>query len=238
VLVVAVGCSSGSDDGDSTSVQIDDQVVVDPDLVAAARERQGNDDELAEATAATDPAETAEPTASTADQPAEQVTPETTEPEAEPEIEVAEAEEDELDGLLNSLTMFNNCLAADGFEFAGAPGIEGATADQFEQDYLASLGKCATSSNILQAFENFGSAQESRTPEEIATFNFGLPVFRNCIIGRGWVVGELVPDEKGALGFDGTLQPPGDANDFATDDIADCRLEAEQYVAENYDPEA
>lgn len=226
VITTLAACSGGGSD-DAATGQIDDQVVIDPADVAAAREQ-------AEVTAAPATVVPAAP-ATTAPATDGSVAPD---PVAATTVPVAEAEEDELDSLLNSLTVFNDCLSADGFEFIGAPGIDGATADQFEEPYLASLGKCATSSNVVEALENFGAAQENRTPEEIAAFNFGLPVFRECMIGRGWTVGELVPDERGALTFGNALTPPAGTDGFGTDDVAECRLEAEQYVADNYEPEA
>lgn len=232
LAVVLTACSGGGGADDPTSGRIDDQVVIDPDAVAAARE-QAEVTAAPATVAAPDPVTTATPTSDGSGDAA--ASPDATAPTTLP---VAEAEEDELDSLLNSLTVFNDCLSADGFEFIGAPGIDGATADQFEEPYLASLGKCATASNVVEALENFGAAQENRTPEEIAAFNFGLPVFRDCMIGRGWTVGELVPDERGALTFGNALTPPAGTDGFGTDDVAECRLEAEQYVADNYEPEA
>lgn len=203
--------------------RITDQIVVDPSLVAAARDR-------ADAAPVTDP----ETTPSTADT-------ETTgdqaptEPSTETTIVVAEAEADELDSLLNALTVFNTCLADDGFEYIGAPGIGGSTGEEFDEPYLQALGKCATASNVVEALQGYGSALDERTPEEIAAFNFGLPVFRECMIARGWTVGELVPDERGALGFGTALEPPPGTDGFGTDDVSDCRAEAEQYVDDNFD---
>ena len=226
---VASACSSGGDD-DAQEISIDDQVVVDPEAVAAAREQIENADDVEPATAATT---TAAPAAETdaGDETVDDAPPETT-------IAVAEAEEDELDSLLNSLTVFNNCLADDGFEFIGAPGADGATADSFEQPYLQSLGRCAAASNIVASIEAFGNAQANLTPEEIEQFNFGLPVFRECLTALGWTVGELVPDERGALGFDGQLQPPDGASGIPTDDVQTCRLEAQQYVEDNFESDA
>jgi len=220
-------CGGSGDDGTTQQAQINDQIVIDPDLVAEARESIDNADQVEQAS-------TGDTDRAIDDEPASDEPTSTT----EPEIEVAEAEEDELDGVLNSLTMFNNCLADDGYEFIGAPGIGDATADEFEEPYLASLGKCATSSDILNSFDAYSSAQENRTPEEVAQTNYGLPIFRDCMIALGWDVGELVPDEKGALGFGGVLNPPDDADGFATEDVSDCRLEAEQYVADNYESDS
>jgi len=225
-MVLVIGACGGGDSG-SAVAEIDSGVVIDPEQVAAARERIESDDELQAATAA--PA---------TDVGAQDDTPTPTSQPADTTLPVAEADEDELDSLLNALTVFNQCLDADGFEFIGAPGIAEGTADQFDEPYLQSLGKCATASNVLDALQGYGSAMENRTPEEIAAFNFGLPVFRDCMIALGWTVGELVPDEKGALGFGTELTPPPGSDGFGTDDVSSCRLEAEQYVADNYDPEA
>lgn len=236
-LVIAAAACSGGDDDAGTEIQIDDQVVVDPDAVAAAREQVDNADDVEAASA---PVET-EPAASDPEPDDEGDQADSAEPTDEaPEttIEIAEAEEDELDSLLNSLTVFNSCLAEDGFEFMGAPGIDGASAEEFEQPYLQSLGRCAAVSNIAASIQSFGEAQASLTPEEIEQTNFGLPVFRECLIGLGWTVGELVPDERGALGFDGQLQPPDGGLGVNTDDITDCRLEAEQYVADSFEADA
>jgi hypothetical protein len=230
VIVAVTACGGGGDE--TADAKISTGVVIDPDEVAAARERIDSEDEIEAASADTTvpTGEGSDAGEAGSDEPAPETTVDT--------LPVAEAEEDELDSLLNSLTVFNQCLSDDGFEFIGAPGIAGATADQFDEPYLQSLGKCATSSNVVQAFQDYGSAQENRSPEAIAAYNFGLPVFRECMIGRGWKVGELVPDAKGALGFGTELSPPPGSDGFGTDDVADCRLEAEQYVADNYDPEA
>lgn len=230
--LVLAACGGGDDD-DTTSAQIDDQIVIDPDVVAQAREDAENADEVEQARV-----ESEQAADTIADDTATDGEPATDDAGAAPPpttLAVAEAEEDELDSVLNALTVFNQCLSDEGYEFIGAPGINGGTADQFEQPYVEALGACATSSNILESFDAFGSAQDNRTPEEIAQFNFGLPVFRDCMIARGWTVGELVPDERGALGFGTELSPPAGSDGFGTDDVSDCRLEAEQYVADNFE---
>lgn len=234
IALLTTACSSGDDDG-GTEIRIDDQIVVDPEAVAAARDQIENDDDVEAATA---PVETEPPVRTDDSDDDDDADDQTADEAPETTIAVAEADEDELDSLLNALTVFNGCLADDGFEFMGAPGIDGATAEQFEQPYLQSLGRCAAVSNIAQSIQSFSESQANLTPEEIEQTNFGLPVFRECLIGLGWTVGELTPDERGALGFDGQLQPPDGADGFATEDISDCRLEAEQYVADNFDPDA
>lgn len=236
LAVLTLGACGGGDGDEGTSATIEgDQVVVDPDAVAAARDELENDDEAEPLSA--DDVETDDGSSRTDDAAGEGG-------EDDDGIEVAEAEEDELDGLLNSLTLFNQCLADEGYEFIGAPGFGGGTAEEFEPDYLAALGACATESDILAASEGFADAQANLTPEEIELNNLGLPVFRDCMIGLGWEVGELVPDERGALGFDTSdgsvgLTPPGGGGlaDFSADDIETCRREAEQFVSENADVE-
>ena len=78
------------------------------------------------------------------------------EEEAEDDIEVSEAEEDPLDGLLNAVATFQGCLEDDGFEFIGAPGQpgpDGETVDpsEFTPEYLGALQKCATESNLTSS---------------------------------------------------------------------------------------
>ena len=93
----------------------------------------------------------------------------------------------------------------------------------------------------MASLQAFGEAQANLTPEEIAENNFGLPTFKACMEGLGWTVGELVPDERGALGFGGGpgagLTPPDGQTALDLDDVNTCRLETEAFVAENYVPE-
>lgn len=225
VVALSGACGSG-DGGDDTAAGVQGaQVVIDPEAVADARDRLDESDQPDELTIDEADPDTLGGTGDATDD--------------DDAIAVAEAEEDELDGLLNALTQFNTCLADEGFEFIGAPGFgDGGPAD-FDDAYLAALGACAAESNILAASEGFASAQSELTPEEIERNNLGLPVFRDCMIGLGWEVGELVPDERGALTFAGDdgggfgLTPPGGGGigDFDAGDIDQCRTEAEQFVA-------
>jgi hypothetical protein len=229
LMALTAACGGGGDGATGTADVQGDQVVIDPDAVADARESLEETDEAEELTIdEADPDALADGGDEDGDATAD---------EGE-DIAVAEAEEDELDGLLNSLTQFNTCLADDGFEFIGAPGFGDGGPEDFDDAYLAALGACAAESDILAASEGFASAQADLTPEEIEQNNLGLPAFRDCMIGLGWEVGELVPDERGALTFAGDdgdfgLTPPdgGGLADFDTGDIDQCRTEAEQFVA-------
>lgn len=229
VALVSSACGGGDGDGGGGSASVQgDQVVIDPEAVAAARDSLDETDQPDELTIdEADPDALGDGGGDGADGTGDG-----------DGIEVAEADEDELDGLLNALTQFNACLADDGFEFIGAPGFGDGGPEDFDDAYLAALGACAAESDILAASEGFASAQADLTPEEIELNNLGLPVFRDCMIGLGWEVGELVPDERGALTFAGEggdfgLTPPdgGGLADFDAGDIDQCRTEAEQFVA-------
>lgn len=232
LLLAACGGGDGDEDATEGSIQ-DDQVVIDPEQLEALREDTEDDGGAEVVTVDSEEAEAL------------------TEPEGGDEaeagedddgIEVAEAEEDPIDGMLNSLNVFNACLADEGFELDGFPGDDsGRGVEDFDGAYLQALGACAASSGIQDAAASFAESQANLTPEEIEQTNFGLPVFKECLEDLGWEVGELVPDERGALGFGGDdgfgLTPPdGDSiSDFNTDDISACRLEAEQFTAENFE---
>lgn len=231
VAMLAAACGGGDDaSGDGGTGVAGGQVVIDQETLDRARE--GSEAEELSADALEDGS------AAAPDEGADETS------EDDDGIEVAEAEEDELDGLLNSLTLFNQCLEDAGFELEGFPGDDSGTAlEDFDQAYLQALGACNTESGIADAAASFGESQANLSPEEIAATNFGLPVFRDCMVALGWEVEELVPDERGALGFGESgagLTPPGDGglDDFNTEDISDCRLEAEQFTEENFDPEA
>lgn len=230
LALIVAACSGGDGESDSTQATIQGEtIVVDQEELEAARAQLDDDAEQPDLASAAEtdvpePAEDEEPASS----------------DDADGIEVAEAEEDELDGLLNAVTVFNACLGDEGFEFIGAPGQDGASPEDFDQGYIAALGRCATQSNILDAFQSFGAAQANLTPEEIEQNNFGLPVFKECMEGLGWDVEELVPDSRGALGFGqfGTgLTPPDGSDALDFDDINTCRATAEKHVEENYIPD-
>ena len=220
--VIGIGVDETADDGDNGIVISQEQ------LDAAQAERDESEPEP-EALSSDEADVDAEGEASNGE-------PEEDDPEND-EIAIAEAEEDELDGFFNAISVFNACIDDEGYEFIGAPGQDGATTEDFESDYLAVLGACATESEILSAFQAFGEAQANLSPAEIAQNNFGLPTFKECMEDLGWTVEDLVPDERGALGFGATgigLQPPEGAEGLNFDDANTCRTTAEQYVADNY----
>ncbi len=230
-IMLAAACGSGDTDGEAAGSIQDDIVVSQAQIDDAIAERDA--DEQPEVAVAPE----ADPPPEESDDENEPTTDETD------EIEVTEADEDALDGLLNALNVFNSCLADEGYELDGFPGDDsGRTAEDFEEGYISALITCNTTSGITDALTSFGEANANLTAEEIKQVNFGSPTFKECLEDLGWEVGELIPDERGALGFGETgfefTAPGGDSlSDFNTDDINACRLEAEQYVTENFEQE-
>jgi len=164
------------------------------------------------------------------------------EEEVEEEIDVATAEEDPLEGLLNGLSIFNTCMDDEGFEFIGVPGQPGPDGetldpDQIEPGYIEALQKCATQSNILDSLQTYSDAQANLTTEQIAQINFGIPVFKECMERLGWEVEELAPDARGLLQFGQNgagLTPPEGTEQLDPEDIFTCRSEAQTYTSDNY----
>ena len=131
------------------------------------------------------------------------------EEEVEEEIDVATAEEDPLEGILNALSVFTTCIEEEGFEFVGVPGQPGPDGqvlnpEDIEPGYIEALQKCATESNILESFQTYSDAQAN---------------------------------ERGLLEFgqNGTgLSPPEGTDNLDPEDIGTCRSEAQAYTTENY----
>ena len=235
-LLASLSCGGGGGGGEASGNVVTGgqggQVVVETEAIQAAEAQRDSSE-----------AEEEPETLSAENVDVEELNTESDEEVEEEEIDVATAEEDPLDGLLNALSVFQSCLEDEGFEFIGAPGQpgpDGETADpsSFTPDYLQALQKCATESNILESFQAFGEAQANLTTEQIEALNFGLPTFGECLERLGWTVGELIPDERGALSFGANgagLTPPEDSEGlFPVDDINNCRQEATEYTEANY----
>jgi len=231
VVLSSLACGGGSSGDESGNAVVIEsaKVVINTEAVEQAETQESSGEEAA--------------TLSVEDVEVEELNTESEEVVEEEGIDVATAEEDPLDGLLNAVAKFQGCLDDDGVEFIGAPGQPGpdgevADPSAFTSEYLQSLQKCATQSNILESFASFGEAQANLTPEDIAQLNFGIPVFGECLERLGWEVGEIVPDERGALGFGANgsgLTPPENSDGiFPTEDINNCRQESTAYVEENY----
>ena len=133
------------------------------------------------------------------------------------------AEEDINPGvkLMGALDDFNSCLAAEGYEWMGFPNPDLGANDPVNQPaYLQALQFCNSRTGISQAFQDFQTSRSDLTPEEIRQENENFILLADCLRSKGWLIGELSPDENGLLN-------PGDQfssadGDIDTGEIRDC----------------
>ena len=97
-----------------------------------------------------------------------------------------------------ALTVFNTCLGDLGITFVGIPGQTDDPAAA-EPDYLPALISCNNESGIGNILQEQQARQASLTAEQKAAINeSGRAVFE-CLIDRGWDMGELEPNQNGIL---------------------------------------
>lgn len=129
--------------------------------------------------------------------------------------------------LFQAIEVFQSCMDAEGTDFIGIPDQSlGADAPQNQQPYIDSLVLCATRSDIQNKIAAANAAQADLSPEEIEEQNRSFLAVRECLVGRGWVIPEPVPNENGLLfgGVQATQQwePPAGETLIDSDDIAEC----------------
>ena len=123
--------------------------------------------------------------------------------------------------LMGALDDFNSCLATEGYEWMGFPNPDlGANAPVNQPAYLQALQFCNSRTGISQAFQEFQTSRSDLTPEEIRQENENFILLADCLRSKGWLIGELSPDENGLLN-------PGDQfssadGDVDTGEIRDC----------------
>ena len=133
------------------------------------------------------------------------------------------AEEDINPGvkLMGALDDFNSCLATEGYEWMGFPNPDLGANDLVNQPaYLQALQFCNSRTGISQAFQEFQTSRSDLTPDEIRQANESFILLADCLRSKGWLIGELSPDENGLLN-------PGDQfssadGDVDTGEIRDC----------------
>ncbi len=97
-----------------------------------------------------------------------------------------------------ALTVFNTCLGEAGFSFVGIPGQTDDPAAA-EPGYLAALISCNNESGIGEVLAEQNERQQDLTAEQITSIDEnGRSVFE-CLIDRGWDLGELEPNPNGIL---------------------------------------
>lgn len=121
-----------------------------------------------------------------------------------PEFDVTEDtiptdEEEDADGeFFDAVGVFMSCLDTEGYGFIGIPNGDDETAPVNQPGYGEALGQCAASSQIVTKME---AAEDTSnfTAEEIEEQNRNFTVFVDCLVGRGWTIPPLTPDENGSL---------------------------------------
>lgn len=97
-----------------------------------------------------------------------------------------------------ALTVFNSCLADEGYTFVGLPG-QSDDPVAAETGYLGALISCNNESGIGNLLAEQNSRQQDLTAEQKVAINeAGREVF-GCLIERGWDLGELQPNQNGIL---------------------------------------
>lgn len=132
------------------------------------------------------------------------------------------------DEFFDSVEEFMSCLEAEGFEFIGPPsGALGADAPQNAQPYVDALIACAARSGVQEKLAEVDAARAEMTPEEVEEENRAFLLFRDCMVGRGWLILDPTPDENGLLfhGVQSTSEwiAPDGQSLATSDDTAECQ---------------
>lgn len=138
-------------------------------------------------------------------------------------------EESPQEDLFGAIEIFQSCMTAEGTDFIGIPDPSlGDDAPQNQQPYIESLILCATRSDIQNKIAAVSAAQAALTPDEIESQNRDFLLFRDCMIGRGWLIPDPVPNDIGLLfNFTQTGEwkaPPGEEL-INSDDVGECQDE-------------
>ena len=136
-------------------------------------------------------------------------------------------------------TAFRECIKEAGFGDEPLPTGENGTAD-LDPAYTEALGRCNNETGIVDAFQAFQAEGENLDPEQIELQNVGLIAFRECILRRGWEMGELEPNENGALFPTSGAPEPPEGRDSQRDyqECAKSATDAATEAAEEKDADA
>ena len=142
------------------------------------------------------------------------------------------AEEDATTKFFRATQDFRQCLEDLGTAFIGAPDPSNPDSPANAPEYIEDLSTCASKSGIVQAMQDMQKDQEDMTPEEIEEQNEGYLRWRDCMIGKGWKIGEPTPDAEGRLfSFSGgrtpQIEPPPGKDLLGDSDMQECAEEAQ-----------
>lgn len=97
-----------------------------------------------------------------------------------------------------ALSLFNSCLGEAGYTFVGLPG-QSDDPVAAEPQYLGALISCNNETGIGNILAEQSTRQQDLTADQKTAINeAGREVF-NCLIDRGWDLGELQPNQNGIL---------------------------------------
>ncbi len=238
VIMFAAACSSGAADEAGPTILGAGEIQVElPDNAPAS---QSDDDVAATSEAADDAGDADTDTDTDPADSAEAADDQDADDDAIPLNEQDTTIVEQADVLFDSIDIFNRCLDDEGREFIGVPSAETPEGDpSLDPSYIASLQKCAAESNIQEAFASNALSSDGLSADEIANRNAGYVYFEECLVVRGWTLGEALPDENGLLEVQpGEFDPPPGESILDTDDLREClalaseRVEAEAGTAE------
>ncbi|MEM9131765.1 MAG: hypothetical protein AAF962_09705 [Actinomycetota bacterium] len=120
-----------------------------------------------------------------------------------------------------ALTIFNSCLGDAGFVFVGIPGQ---TDDPraAEAGYLGALISCNNESGIGNLLAEQNSRQAELTAEQKTSINTSGRAVFECLVDRGWDLGELVPNQNGILTASRFPDVPAERQDEFQRDLDEC----------------
>ncbi|MEM7140019.1 MAG: hypothetical protein AAF548_03240 [Actinomycetota bacterium] len=203
VTVLAAACGGGGDDteaGDEPGFVLQDEGSV--DLDSATTTTEAADDTASAGASEGDGQPTFDETSDT--------------------IPTDEEEDAGVGNLFVALSSFTSCLEVEGYEFIGQPSQDREPTDPVnDPGYIEALSTCAATSNIAQAFQEFQTASDNLSPEEIEERNRQLVFWIDCMEGRGWIIGEPSVDAKG-LQQPTDLTPPDGESVLGSDDLQEC----------------
>lgn len=97
-----------------------------------------------------------------------------------------------------ALSVFNTCLGELGFTFVGLPG-QSDDPVAAEPEYLAALISCNNESGIGNILAEQNTRQQDLSAEQKTAINEAGRMVFECILDRGWDLGELTPNANGIL---------------------------------------
>lgn len=106
----------------------------------------------------------------------------------------------------DALIDFNICMADEGHEFVGIPG-ESANPATLHPGYLQAVTSCSNETGVSELLDQQRERSAALTSLERQRTNEERRTVYNCLIDRGWELGELEPNVVGVLVVTGF--PPG-----------------------------